>query len=456
MTRLNQFLDVDDAARDRAALLSSVAGIVAFVLGKVLLDMNGKSLGWLTFGAVGSAYLTRLWWYCSTSQRQPVRTDRFLVPRRFAMGAASIAILILFSIAPPDVVEAAMLDRKLRALTQDQKLSPEQAEEVGSLLDAAAKGPIKLPEGTRVQVYRAIKNSWLEYPTSRPFVDAAEGIVRYTRTVEPPPLDPQVSNSAGSSEAWAVYRRGVAYALAVHSGGMHLPTPKAEDALRAIAEFTRTIELATGPENRKLLSEALLMRATMHLYLVQPEDVLRDAEAAESKGNTDLSTILELEGIALLHRGHHQDLERAICIFTLLLNLPPPTWVKLSDVRATALFQIDALGNLGKVYFTLGKFEDAIRETESLIDRIDRDQGVLQLDPQTRLYTLNLAYLQLIASYLQLGNLNQAVTAAHTWADKTGDPDASSFISYAESGHFDKQLWLQQYMIPIARPPAVP
>lgn len=448
MTRLNQFLDVDDAARDRAALLSSVAGIVAFVVAKVLLDLNGKALGWLTFGAVGSVYLIRVWWYCSTSQRQPVRAERFLVPRRFAMAAVSAAILVLFRLAPPTVVEAAMLDRKLRALTRDQTLSPEQAKELGSLLDSATAGAIKMPEETQTQVYWAVKKSALEYPSSQPFVDAAEGIIRYTRTLESSP-NPPFGNSAKSSAALAAYQRGTAFALKVISGPMTLPTPIPADARKAITEFTRTIELAKEPEDRKLLSDALVRRATMYLYLLQPDDVLRDAGAAESKGNTDLSDILELEGIALFRRGHREDLERSICIFTLLLILPPPTWVNLSDRRNTVLYQIDALGNLGKVAYKLGKFEDAISYTESLLDRVDKDEGVLQLNPQDRVATLRLAYLQIIASYLQLGNINQAISAARAWDEKTGDPFAKRFVLDLESGHFDRQLFLKQYMEPL-------
>ena len=446
MTRLNQFLDVDDAARDRAAMLSSVAGIVAFALAKLLLDIGGKALGWVTFSTVGFAYLIRVWWYCSTSQRERVQTDRFLVPRRLAMGAVTATVLVLFIITPSGVVEAAILDRRLRTLARGKNLSPQQAKEVGSLLDdAAATGrPIELTEATRVQVYRVVKTSALENPNSRPFVDAAESIVRYTRAQGPSlnALGPQ-ADAAVSAEALAAYTRGVADALSVLTGPMVLPTRNPDDAKKAIDEFTSTIELAKAPGDRKLLSDALTARATMYLYLVQPNDVLRDAEAAEANGSTDLSNILDLEGNALLWRGTPSDLERSICIFTLLASLPPPNWAALEAPRKAVLFHVDALGNLGLAYYRLGKFEDAIRETESALDLIYKSAP--QIEPSDELHALRQSYMQIIASNLRLGRINQAALVAKDWAEKTGEPYARVLSSGLNSGQVDLRRWLKEY-----------
>lgn len=442
MTRLNRFLDLDDAARDRAATLSSLVGIAVFVLAKTLLDLDGKPLGWLTIGAVGSSYLLRLWWYCGTSQRRPERTDdRFFVPRRLAMGAASAAILVLFSVAPPAVVEAAVINRRLLMLTREKTLAPQHAKEVGSLLDIATVGSIKLWDKTRLQVYQAVKTSGLEHPDSLSILECANNIVRYTReSTFVPILD--AKSITGSTEAREAYRLGVLKATAIILGPPTDPATAPTDALDAVAECTRAINLSTA-QDRDLLIGATTTRAIMYLKLFEATKALEDAKTLESIGDTDLSNILDIEGIALFMRGSHDDLELSIRSFTLLTELLPPTWVT-SDPQLAAMYRIDAFGNRGKAYYKLGRFENCIEDSKRVVNLLYENQ--VFLDKTAFLYNLKLTYLSIIAANLQLERIDEAKKEAYVWLNRSdGDPIAGSFIADVESGHFDRQAWLREY-----------
>jgi tetratricopeptide (TPR) repeat protein len=190
-------------------------------------------------------------------------------------------------------------------------------------------------------------------------------------------------------------------------------------------------------------------RATMYLLLLQPGDGLRDAEAAEANGDTDLSNILELEGGAFLLLAGREDLEHAIGLFRLIIELPPPT-LTATDQR---LYRFDALGNIGIAHYRLGNFEQAISDIESALALLLNSPSTIQLAPQERLHTLRLAYLRIIASNLRLGRINQAAFAARTWFEKSRDPLAQDTASGLESGRLDPQRWLGEYeRLPVAPP----
>jgi hypothetical protein len=440
VTRLDQFLDVDDAARDRAAIISSLVGAAAFVLGKTLLDLEGKALGWFTIGAVGLAYALRVWWYCWTAEREPARNDGvFLTPRRFAMGALSAGFVALLRSRPPAVAEAS-LDRTLLALTSDKDLSPTQAREVASALDVAIAGRIKVPDGTRIQVYHAVKDSGLKHPDSEPFIDSGNGIVRYTRKIAFA-RDVDSNVSARSKEARTALGLGLSYANSVFLSSPTAPGADKEDASRAVSEFTRAIELSTQDGEKNLSIRARTMRASMYLYLHMPNDALADARSLESNGDTDLSNVLAIEGAALFMRGERQDLEQSIRLFTLLTNLDLPTWA--SDPTRAAILRIDAFGNRGKAYYKLGEYQKCIEDTQRLLDLISESQRTLDLSYD---YYLKGAYLAIISSYLQLGNLEQAKKNAEAWLAKSGDPIARRVVAEMESDRFNREGWLKEYM----------
>src|SRR5579862_945668 len=159
MDRLQHFLTVDDAARAKAAWIGMAAGITF----GLWLQWHGEDFASAAYSAVAIlavTYTLRVWWYCKTvpaAAVERVNGRRHRVSRRLVMSFASWITILLVNIVPLPEAEAAILNRRLRALTKGEELSPQQAEKVGSLLNTAAAGPIKLPEDTRIQVYRAVK-----------------------------------------------------------------------------------------------------------------------------------------------------------------------------------------------------------------------------------------------------------------------------------------------------------
>jgi len=442
MLRLIELLGPDTKSRWRA-IFASAAGIAIWgFISELRGDpVHEAQINATVFGAL--IFLLQVLVYCIHPVKAHAEGEQVVtVPRRLIATAAAAIVLAAI---PAPAVEAAILDRRLRTLTRGGNLSPQQAEEVGSLLSMAAKAPMKLGEGTRAQVYLAVKKSGLQHPDSQPIVSAASEFVRYTREMGfAPALD-----AKAAAEARAAYRRGANYAMTVLSGPPTVPTSDRQDATKAIAEFTRAIELSAGLD-RDVLIQAMTMRATMYLWLVEPSAALTDAERLESIGGPDLSDILAIEGTALFMRGGRDDLERAILLFTLLIEVPPPTWTS-PDPKSAILFRIDAFGNRGRAYYKIGKFENCIQDSERMLNLLFESQRTpgMPFENGHFMYYLKLAYLSIIASYLQLGNVESASTEADAWLEKSGgDPAAIAVAGDLKSGRFDRQRWLKEYMRP--------
>lgn len=436
-SRIDDLLARDGKSRWRIILTSAAAiaiwGILSELRGVSVHDaqVSATICGAVIFGLQVS-------FYCARSAKSRVQLEWIaVVPRRLVMTAAAAFVLAMI---PGPGLEAAILDRRLRMLTRDKNLSPERAKEVGSALDVAAMGPIKLPDSTRVQVYQAIKSSGLENPDSPPILESANSLVRYTREITVAP-NQEPKAFVGATEARAALRLGLSSAMSALLSSPTVPMADREDASRAVSELTRAIELAARDRDKDVLIGARTMRASMYLYLHEPDDALADAKALESNGGTDLSNVLAIEGTALFMRGGREDLERSIRLFTLLTNLDPPIWA--SDPTQAAILRIEAFGNRGKAYYRLGDFENCIQDTRRMLDLLSESQRTLTSHYG---YYLKLAYLSIIASEIQLGNIDSAKQDAQAWLDKSGDPAARRVILDLGSGHFDRERWLKEYM----------
>jgi hypothetical protein len=437
MLRLDQLLETDSRSRWRIIFVSAAAIAIWGILSELRgVSVHEAQVNATICGAV--IFVLQVSFYCARSAKSQIQLEWIAaVPRRLVMTAAAVFVLAMI---PAPRLEAAILDRRLRALTRDKNLSPEQAKEVGSALDVAAMGRIKLPDSTRVQVYQALKGAGLAHPDSAPIVESANSLVRYTREVTfAPAREPKAVT--GSTEARDALRLGSSSAMSVLSGPPTVPTARRDDAAKAVSELTRAIELANG-QDRDILIGARTMRALMYLYLLNPTNALEDAEALEAEGGTDLSNVLAIEGTALFMRGGRDDLERSIRIFTLITKLDAPTW-ESSDPRQVAALRIDAFGNRGKAYYKLGEYQKCIEDTQRLLDLISESQRTLGLPYD---YYLKNAYLAIISSYLQLGNVEQAKKNAEAWLAKSGDPIARRVVAEMESGRFNREGWLKEYM----------
>lgn len=424
MTRLDQFLDLDDRARDRVALVSAVSGALLSVVARVVAGIEGEPLAFITIGGFGLAYVTQVWRYCTISTRQPVAApETILPPRRLAMLAAAAGIFVLFRIVPPTVVEAAVVDRRLRKATESGMVSINEAEETASNLDIAWANRLQLSTRTQSQVVRAILTSAEENPNEPSFVSAAAKAISYQRTIRVSLPSALVAGLRDAMKALEVPLTGPA-------------NPHYQNALNAISELTNVIHgEASHPD---VLTPALSLRGAMYLITRKPDEALADANRLESIGG-DLADIVAIKGSALFVRGTREDVEQAIRLFTLAIELPPPTWATSADALFNAARLIEAYGNRGKAYYKLGEFQNCIEDNQTVLDLLQR-YGVR--DP----LSFDLAYGAIIASYLQLGDLAQAKREAQEWVTKVGeDPKALAVLQELSSNSFDSKRWLEQY-----------
>src|ERR1035438_8761175 len=83
MTKLDQFINIDDARRDRAVRNIAVTGFVSFVILVGGLGIDESDAGCLTLGVIVITYIFHIWRYCSSGTE--VRSLTAVVSRRRAI-----------------------------------------------------------------------------------------------------------------------------------------------------------------------------------------------------------------------------------------------------------------------------------------------------------------------------------------------------------------------------------
>jgi tetratricopeptide (TPR) repeat protein len=432
---LDQFLDVDDGARDRVATISSVIGLAAFAFGRIALGLQGKTLGYITFGVVVCAYCGLLLQYCETSTRKPIRTERFAMPRRFILGAATLGIMVLLILFPPAAAEAAMIDRKLRKSTEKIPLSPEDAREVAVNFEIARANRIPLPSQTKVRVNQALKASALEKPSEPWLITASRQCVEYRRAITPS-LNLNQPNG-GQKSAVDILREPVSLGLSVLPF-LEQPTPDSmQRAQRAILGLSRVIPLVAAEPIP--FYEALELRAIMFIHVGDFSGALADVASLESMGDLDLSNVVSIEAVARYLRGlrdGREDLLRALELFKLANDLPQPTWD--SDPKAVATSQLSNIGNQANIYFLLGMPTMALEAAKQVVSRAPTTS-----DPKD---FAQKGYPLVVASYVAIGATEDALRTVDEWHRAIPD-DPRAAIVYADltSPDFDRERFLRQF-----------
>jgi tetratricopeptide (TPR) repeat protein len=426
MTRLDQFLDVDDRARDSAARVSALLGFVIWVVSRFVLDIQGKALGYLVMASVMILYAVRVWWYCASSERSTIVVPPSSISRRMALATSIFACLLY---APSAIGK--VLDRRLREATKKIPLSPQRSEEIASSFEIARVARIKLPTATTAMVNQAIKNTALQ-DSDDAVVNAGQRSISYRRA-----LDPSFFLSSEATPPRSVppeMIEGMKFALKPLSvpriGELN---PFREDARKAIREFTRVIEIT--PEG-KIRADALTVRAIMYLDDLRPAEALADGERLASIGG-DLADIVTIEGIALSLRAQGGDLNRAIKLFTLGARLEAPTWIA-SEPQVAQAFRVDAIGNRGKAYYRLGEYQKCIDDLKTVI-------ALVESTGLGRDY-YELVYLEIVACYLHLGRVDLALNEVAEWVNKDKDNRiAAGLLQDLKSPDFDRLRWLESY-----------
>ncbi len=446
MNRISDYVFREATRRrrdDRISLLIAFGfSLLMLFLGQPKLSVMIEGLGVL---AVSMFLFT--FYFCSNAPkivadlRARPRRDHAIVYRPVTRRMAAISATLLAVLLPAPEVAAEVINRRLLRLSRNPNLTDNSALEMSSALKIAWAVPVKVPDLTRIQVYRAAKTSGLRNPESAAIVKCADDLIRYTREVSFTPSLAQGTAIAGSGESWNAYRLGAKYAIPVILSATAIPTQRPQDAAEAIKWFSRAIELGAG--NADVLIGSLTLRAIMYLLVLRATDALNDAEKLESIG-ADLPNVLDIEGNALLLRAGHEDLERAVRVFTLAISLQPPTVSVFvaragTDAARSALHVIEAFGSRGKAYYKLGQFEQSIQDIRHMLDLLT--EGGLAM-PQY----VDLAYEAIIAANLRLDRFDQAEAAAAEWVRKSkGDPIARRVLAGLESSQFDRIEWLKEY-----------
>jgi tetratricopeptide (TPR) repeat protein len=131
------------------------------------------------------------------------------------------------------------------------------------------------------------------------------------------------------------------------------------DLQTARSLFTQAIELADT--DSPLRAKSHFYRATAEDLLGEYEEALTDVQAAETLGALDIADIIPAKTMALVRRGHPEDLRLAINLLTLAMQLPPPQST-VQGPRGELLHRISTLELRAEGYERLEQFDGAIQD----------------------------------------------------------------------------------------------
>ena len=414
----------------------SVAFLSSFLLGIVFLLMGSAPRDAATGTAILAAIFVSAWTihYCWLAQsiREPDRTESIRLGRREAALASGLLMVATLAGLSTKRMEAAIVDRRLRSLTREQPLSPLQLKGITDNLQTASQLPITVSQKTLIQVREAIRVSALKEPGLPKIDDAAKAL---TRLQQPNQLQ---------SEAGLAYVEGVkklAVALAPEKFSVASPI----EATEAVAAFTRAIELAGN--DTALRIDALLGRATAYNALGKYDDALADTENAYRQGALDLSSVLSLEGAALVGRHRPEDLKRAIEVITAALQLSPPAWFLSIAPRMEIVYRSLQFMNRCIAYYGLGEYAKAVSDCEEAVDLMPRNSVAAPA-----------LYVVIVFSYLKLGDVDAALKAASELLNISHDHRAASMLRIIQDNRSNPELAIErmQQQIPWDFPASTP
>lgn len=189
MDRLLRFLNADDSIRSRAAWISMGIG---FAWG-IMSQGRGQPFRAAAYSAilvVGSAYVFQILWYCWGPTVELATRSSIGISRRFIWAIPSFTVITLLNIVPLPVVEAAVVNDRLRSLTRKQPLDGKALRTVDSMVTTAERNGIPLSSQTKNQVRSAIVQAGFSSPdlTAQASKTGAT-LASYVTKIEPPPAN---------------------------------------------------------------------------------------------------------------------------------------------------------------------------------------------------------------------------------------------------------------------------
>jgi tetratricopeptide (TPR) repeat protein len=338
------------------------------------------------------------WVYCAFPHRISHVSPYVSIGRRFALATGLVAFAAAFGISSRRL-EAEVLNRRLLKLTRNRTLSPPEAQQVADALDTAKQNALRLSAATKTRLRDAVKTTALQNPTP-PFTDAAIALVEYERSLQP--LQAELEMRAAVQE--------MLRATHFDTRGEAL-LPADRTAAKAGIELASRAIKDSG-SNVALRSDALYLRAGLYQQLSMFGDALADVEAANRLGAADLWDATTIEGSVLVDRGLEihspEDLKRGIKLLTLATHLPPPNIIADAG-QSTNVAQILIYGDLARASYALGQYASAIENSRKMLDFLAKPTGESNNYIQTG---LRIGYLTIVASYLRLNDLTDALKAA--------------------------------------------
>lgn len=375
VTRLDRFINLDDAARDKTIKVSAVAGLVWFVFAHIVFRFSDETAGYTTVIAVSCFYIAQVWHYC-TVRSTPVRRagGRFSVRQASVLVSVTACVLLVLYFIPASKVEANILDHRLLEATLGTPLLPQQANKLSKTLEVAANRGVVLPSPTLWKVRDAIKAS-VQSPDALPAMwDAANALNEYARLVELSPENVVRLHQAKLALEDCADRWSLPF-----GAGRVVPS----EAEAAIADCTRGIQLAEGYNWGQI--QGYQLRGMIEVAIHRYEEALADAEAADRLGSLQLSVIFYIKGMALVNRKNVVDRWNGVEFLLRCTRMDPA-----SIVGPTYLYYGGVFSTVAKTYFDLREYDDSIENARNALKYVPLSNHLA-----SSLYEI------MIASYLQ-------------------------------------------------------
>ena len=261
--RFRHFLVADHQSRDRSALIAMAVGFVVGTLSQKIIRMPFQDAARLAVLAIAGTYLLRVWLYCTSAQRF-VRVSRSIPfpTRRLAWSAGSIALLVLLNVVPFTDAEAAVVDRRLRRLTQQVPIDQSKINRIQQTLGHADAYKLPLTKPTIISVQRALKRTAEAVPALSDAAIKAASAAASAATVDvglPPDMHGPVSETPpeanGSSWKFSVIATntgpdsykffgitGQPNVAIIEEIDAPLPSPKYGPAIVLLKDMTATLD----------------------------------------------------------------------------------------------------------------------------------------------------------------------------------------------------------------------
>lgn len=162
MRRLDELMNVDVWSRWRMISVSALS--VAFwgslkceLLKKPVRDVQVEAL---VFGVI--VLLFQVLTYCKrveASERPPNWTAMTIISRRLAMSALGSSVLVFLAVLPAPSLEGAILDRRLRKLSQRVPLSSDSIKQIADAFGGADRLRVRIPASTSRAISAALKET---------------------------------------------------------------------------------------------------------------------------------------------------------------------------------------------------------------------------------------------------------------------------------------------------------